>query len=289
MEQQEPHQHQLTLDSLSFTSKRIDSFQSEKDIRCFSFAQTSTQSKTSPNASLISEDNSSINKYFYFRDSDSLRKAYYSKLALHNIFNQKKFNSITLFDWDDTLLCSSYLKKHNFFEINNEFVIKDSQAEKLSKLEFQVCRLLTLSIQKSNTYIITNASQGWVEYSAMKYLPSVYKLLPQVRIISARSCFEEMFPGDVRMWKIMTFMKLAEEYNRDLIMNIICVGDSNSEIEAAQKMGGMFREAYVKTIKFREDPKIEQIIKQLNLIYGQFNSIYKEVRSITTRIEKKSK
>ena len=54
-------------------------------------------------------------------------------------------------------------------------------------------------------------------------------------------------------------------------------------------MGGMFREAYVKTIKFREEPKIEQIIKQLNLIYGQFNSIYKEIRSITTRIEKKSK
>lgn len=40
-----------------------------------------------------------------------------------------------------------------------------------------------------------------------------------------------------------------------LLTNLICVGDSNIEMEAAQILSKEFSQTLVKTIKFRENPK----------------------------------
>jgi hypothetical protein len=43
--------------------------------------------------------------------------------------------------------------------------------------------------------IITNAAEGWVELSAIRFLPKTYELLKTgIEIISARSKFENAFP-----------------------------------------------------------------------------------------------
>jgi len=43
--------------------------------------------------------------------------------------------------------------------------------------------------------IITNAAEGWVEISAVRFLPKTYELLKTgIEIISARSKFEGQFP-----------------------------------------------------------------------------------------------
>jgi hypothetical protein len=43
--------------------------------------------------------------------------------------------------------------------------------------------------------IITNAAEGWVELSAIRFLPKTYELLKTgIEIISARSKFESAFP-----------------------------------------------------------------------------------------------
>ena len=38
-----------------------------------------------------------------------------------------------------------------------------------------------------DVYIITNAADGWVEFSAKKYMPKLTKLFDKVTIMSARA------------------------------------------------------------------------------------------------------
>ena len=54
-----------------------------------------------------------------------------------------------------------------------------------------------MAIKYGKTYIITNAAEGWVEFSSSKFMPDVYKMLPKVTVISARSRWESHFPTDV--------------------------------------------------------------------------------------------
>lgn len=227
----------------------------------------------------------------YFRKGKDIRNVYFEKLISKRIMPKfgdsqpRQYNSIILFDWDDTLFCSSYLIKKNFFDND---IIPPSIKTKMEKLEIFVNKVLSTAILYGDTYIVTNASLGWVEFSTKKYYPTVYKLLDKIKIISARSIYENDFPEDTRMWKLQAFSDVAKFYPENKVTNIICLGDSNLEIEAADKMKSMFLETFVKTIKFREEPKPEHIIKQLSLVDKQFQEIHSAARNISIRVEKKN-
>ena len=57
--------------------------------------------------------------------------------------------------------------------------------------------MLEVSVEHGKTYIITNAAEGWVEFSAKKFMPAVLPILQKVSIISARAKFQKLFPTDV--------------------------------------------------------------------------------------------
>ena len=86
---------------------------------------------------------------------------------------EKTHNSLIIFDWDNTLLPTSFLTPHGVYDLN----LSEKDKEKLAKIEFNVLRLLSIAIEKGNVYIITNAGPGWMEYSAERYYPSIVKLL----------------------------------------------------------------------------------------------------------------
>lgn len=69
-------------------------------------------------------------------------------------------NLVFIFDWDDTLLCTSFLSALNFLDLTPE--IKDM----IRKLDEMVAKLIELTTSKGEVYIITNATKGWVEYSS---------------------------------------------------------------------------------------------------------------------------
>ena len=135
--------------------------------------------------------------------------------------------------------------------------------EKLLKLEQAVLKLLTEAVEKGNVYIITNAGDGWVEYSAKRFYPSIMPILEKIQIISARGQYEKIFPGNSRQWKIEAFLNLQKSLNITLVTNIICIGDSLFEMEAGRILASRFTEAFIKTIKFREAPKLDELLKQL--------------------------
>ena len=76
-------------------------------------------------------------------------------------------------------------------------------------------------------------------------------------------------------------------FNVKLVSNIICFGDSLLEMQAAKILGSKFSEAFVKTIKFKETPKMEELLKQLSVVCQQFNYIYSSVKNMTIKIERK--
>ena len=229
-------------------------------------------------------------KNFFDYDISQHRLNYFCKLMSKGIWNPKrkrpKNNTIIIFDWDDTLLCTSYLTKNGLFDDNNQLSLKDK--EKISKLEISVYNLLSIALEKGDVFIITNANLGWVEYSAEKYYPSILSLLKNVKIISAREEYEYYFPDCPRMWKIQSFLNMQRMLNLNLVTNIICLGDSFIEIEAGKILGSKFNQAFVKTVKFREFPKPDELNKQLNLVLNQFNFIYKSIKNLTIRVEKKT-
>lgn len=265
---------------------------------------TNDSSVYNPNEEIISnysynENNEqrtpSISTFDYelniFRDSVAVRESYLSKLISKNVWNPcnkpKIHNSLIIFDWDDTLLPTSFLTPNGNF--TEDIHLSSSDFEKMKEIENNISIILKESIEKGNVYIITNAGINWVQFSANLFYPKISELLKKVKIISARGEYEKTYPGNLRQWKIQAFLNLLKDVNNTLVTNIICVGDSLFEIEAGRILASKFKEAFIKTIKFRESPKLDELLNQLKLVSKQFGTIYSSIKNLTIRIERKKK
>ena len=229
----------------------------------------------------------------FIKTKKETRGSYFNKLlnkGLLNISNEEKkfkFNNIFILDWDDTLLCTTVLTPCGYFDDN--MVILPFKMEKIKKLETLVKKLLTKTTDKGDTYIITNSEHGWVEYSCKRFFPDTFDLLNKIKIISARDLYEKEFPKDFKTWKTRAFKDIIKKYKLNLPTNIICMGDSTCEIEAAHSLAEKFPNGYIKAIKFRELPKIDELICQLNLVLDKFNFIYSACKNWTITVDKKKK
>ena len=225
----------------------------------------------------------------FYKNENDIRKSYLAKLISKNVWNpnnkDKKYNNIIIFDWDDTLLPTSFLSPGGIFSPNIKLTKDDTL--KLIELEKIVYKILNNAIQKGDVFIITNAGKGWVEFSASRFYPNIIDILPKLNIISARAEYENDFPGESNKWKIQAFLDLQRIFNVKLVSNIICFGDSLLEMQAGKILGSKFSEAFVKTIKFKETPKMEELLKQLSVVCQQFNYIYSSVKNMTIKIERK--
>ena len=221
---------------------------------------------------------------------EKIRNTYFAKLIYKNMLTSKKektHNTVFIFDWDDTLLCTTFLTPKGYYD--EKIPISDKAKEKMLITQEYAFNLLNLCLKKGTVYIITNSGVGWVEFSSKKFLPKIYPLLKRIKIISARGMYEKNYPGNTRMWKILAFSKLLEDLDTKLVTNLICVGDSLIEIEAGENLANHFDTAFIKTVKFRESPKIDELNKQLKLVNDEFNIIYASAKNLSIRVEKKQK
>ena len=75
----------------------------------------------------------------------------------------------------------------------------------------------------------------------------------------------------------------------EAITNLIALGDNNFEIEAAYILGAQFKSAFIKTVKFRQSPSTNELIKQLKLVTNQFEFICTSPKNLTVRLLQQSK
>ena len=226
----------------------------------------------------------------YYKKGVELRNRYMSQLINKGVWmpnnGRKKYNSIIIFDCDDTLLPTSFLTNE---DIIDEDCLPEDYAETFSILEKNIIQMLKLAINKGDVYIITNSSIGWVQFSAKKYFPKLDELLNKITIISARNEYEDAYPGETKIWKEKAFLSLKKKLNLNLPSNIICFGDSIVELEAGKNLASKVNNSFIKTIKFQQNPEPEDIIKQLNLISNKFDYIYSQAKNLSVRIDQKNK
>jgi len=177
------------------------------------------------------------------------------------------------FDYDDTLLASSYLYNLGC-RLDTEFdETHDVIRKHLQDLEIAVAKVLRRAASLGKVCIITNAEAGWVERSAEKFMPSVYPLIAKTQILSARTLYELKHPDKPTEWKVCAFQNALKAFLSDghTKSHIISFGDSQVEREAVRIATGSLVNNRTKTVKFAEHPTVEQLKRQLELIHNCFH------------------
>ena len=180
--------------------------------------------------------------------------------------------TLMVFDWDDTLLPSSWLSSLGLRLDTPSEEISDNVRECLAAHSASVCALLGQALERGQVIIITNAEMNWVEFSAAHFMPSVVPFLDKMRVISARSTYEPEFPNDALEWKVQAFQHVVDnKFSKDQDgqqKTVISFGDSISEREAVLRVAAGMPNTYTKSIKFVERPDLEQLHRQVELVRG---------------------
>jgi hypothetical protein len=194
-------------------------------------------------------------------------------------------NTVIMFDWDDTLLASSFLSSRGYRLDSDGGVTPEVDAQ-LRALEQCVCAVLQLALTYGHVNIVTNAETGWVQLSAQKFMPAVVPLLSKVTVISARSTFEAAHPDAPLKWKFYAFHERLsavfgassfgadDSTSSDVHKNIISFGDSHVEREAIRAVTRGVSQCRTKSVKFAERPTPEQLRRQLELVTNCFQYIH---------------
>jgi len=221
------------------------------------------------------------------RTDTEMRNNYINKLVNMKILKlqpSKKHQTIIIFDWDDTLLCTTFLLKLGVVDTSSDIM------KSINPLDEVGSQLLAKAASYGETFIITNSEEGWVEYSGKFFMPKTLEVIAEknVQIISARTKFQRRFPTDNHRWKTEAFLELQRKYDPNVVTNLICLGDSNIEMDAAHIMAKQFSQVMIKTVKFKEGPQPEELLKQIELVSDKFETIFAKLRNLTVRLEKRS-
>jgi hypothetical protein len=181
--------------------------------------------------------------------------------------------TLIIFDWDDTLLPSSWLLKQELKIVANSRLPNDEEKLELRRVARRVINTLRRAKRIGTVMIITNAEKGWVELTCRHFMPEVAPLLEGVRIMSARSAFELSWPALPIRWKRLAFHSeisaFFETHSGYLAAghreNVISIGDSLHEREALIRATEL-RHCWKKSIKFLDQPSPEQLVKQHELL-----------------------
>jgi len=201
-----------------------------------------------------------------------------------------------MFDWDDTLLASSFLSARGYRLDSDNGICAEVDAQ-LRALEQCVCAVIRLALTYGHVNIVTNAETGWVELSAQKFMPAVVPLLSRVTVVSARSTYESAHPDAPLKWKFYAFHeRLSSVFGASALVagdalgdafvssmasasasvqkNIVSFGDSHVEREAIRAVTRGVATCRTKSVKFAERPTPEQLRRQLELVTTCFGYIH---------------
>mmetsp|Transcript_61204 Transcript_61204/g.142458 ORF Transcript_61204/g.142458 Transcript_61204/m.142458 type:complete len:311 (-) Transcript_61204:83-1015(-) len=186
-------------------------------------------------------------------------------------------STLIIFDWDDTLLCSSALDAS-----------RDSR--QLRELEQTVGSVLRTAMRLGETMIVTNGCGTWVQESSRAYLPGLVPTLENLAILSARAMYEHLHPNDPVSWKRRAFRRVlrrkrAEGYEG---LNLVVLGDQSAEMQAAHISAKVFHgPCLIKTVKFVESPSAEQLLGQLRKVAQELGGLVCAENSSSTGLAKR--
>jgi hypothetical protein len=202
--------------------------------------------------------------------------------------------SIVIFDWDDTLCPSHWIRinrpKLQYFQPcppDPKFKVP------LEQLQDQVIRVLRFSSSIAKTVILTNAQVGWVPISCQNFMPRVWPVIQELKIdiIYARQSVENDIEQSreldynynmnaPQLWKERAMKdnisRFYSQYLHQSWKNIVSIGDQTCEHNACRivTMGRQIKKkCRAKTVKLVEEPSVENLIAENQVILQWLNGL----------------
>jgi len=208
-----------------------------------------------------------------------LRRLSHEKVWVPKEQRPPKHQTLIIFDWDDTLMYTSFLQQPR------GRTVSAATHCHLKNIEKAAFALLEKAKDLGNVVIVTNAQEGWVEECVSWHMPSLKTALKNVPIISARTEHEGECP-DARQWKNRAFLELGKKLDTSIVTNLVAVGDSNFEMDAVHLLGQQFPRSLIKTVKLKERPSPEELMKELDLIVPKFQMMVQRAQNMKIRLER---
>lgn len=187
--------------------------------------------------------------------------------------------TLFVFDWDDTLLPSTWLQRQGL-RLDDGSKVSEWHREQLDVVSSSAVQLIGNAKQCGTVVLVTNAERGWIELSCQKFLPTLAPLLENVKAVSARTSFESRNVSSPLEWKLRAFEKeISTVYGQDTLQcpqsrkNVLSLGDSVHEREALMRATAQLPNCHAKSLKFCERPDISQICKQHSLVNSCFDRV----------------
>lgn len=180
--------------------------------------------------------------------------------------------TIIIFDWDDTICPTTALHNDSALE---------GCPQALQNLVNEARRTLERARQvAAEVVIVTNATEGWVESSCERWMPSVRPVLDTLEFTSARSNWEPMGITCPTAWKAAEFEDVVKRfysrYWRQSWKNVIVIGDASYEHEALAVVASLAPEygrCRAKSIRFVPQPSIEVLARELQMLRENLHDI----------------
>ena len=215
-------------------------------------------------------------------------------LQLKNNDTTKDDETHIVFDWDDTLYPTTWMKSGFFHLIDNPLTANETIKKNFSQLSEHIIYVINNAKKYGNVSIITNSREGWIEKSCC-LMPELIPFIKTINIIYARDKWEHAsyHPEE---WKKFAFEDIALNFikSNKKIMKLICIGDSPHEHDAAKNVASIINNyencnAYIKNVEFKYMPTFEELLIQVHnlatYIYTNQDNIITDLKSCTYTVK----
>lgn len=176
--------------------------------------------------------------------------------------SRKRSPALIVFDFDDTLLPTTYLGERIDLQSPDMESLTSSQQHQLSALDSEIVDLLTRALHLGSVKVVTDGGHGWVEHAAAYFLPRTARFISRydVEVLSARSLHQDRYPDSSSARKAAVF---ADEIAAVGARTLLSVGDSESERYAACSAAGTLGWSAIKILKLAQDPDTREVRRQV--------------------------
>ena len=172
--------------------------------------------------------------------------------------------TIFIIDWDDTLMCTTFIS-------HKALGLSDDEQYIVSNLGKVVSNFLKECNKYGKIIIMTNSSKEWIKKTTKDYLKINHESFDNITIISTRDRY--LKKGiEKKKWKELALDDLIAKY-KEKIQNLICVSDSEKDIDVFKNLSTKNKEINISTIKFKTKPSPLIMIKEIKYLNDMMDEI----------------
>lgn len=118
---------------------------------------------------------------------------------------------------------------------------------------------------------MTNSSKEWIKKTTNEYLKINHESFDNITIISTRDRY--LKKGiEKNKWKELALDDLIAKY-KDNIQNLICISDSEKDIDVFKNLSAKNKEINISTIKAKTKPSPLVMIKEIKYLNEMMNEV----------------